>query len=87
MGALITFGINIPFSIDKYSPMASVIFDLGMTLAMPTWMLWKAFGNPHGHLLFVVLEIVINSFLCLIAGTLIGCIIREVRKLIRSNRL
>jgi hypothetical protein len=77
IGALVTFVINIPFSIDKYSPVASVLFDLGMALAMPTWAVWQAFGNPKGHLLFVALEIVINSFLCVIAGTLIGWIIRK----------
>jgi hypothetical protein len=75
IGALVTFVINIPFIIDKYSPMASVVFDLGITLAMPTSAIWRAFGNPQGHLLFVALEVAINSLLFVIAGTLIGWIV------------
>lgn len=82
-GAFVTVIMNIPWGIDvgKYNSIADIGFQFWLLLGKPTWVIWQAFGNPPGHhLLFVVLEIVINSFLCLIAGTLIGWIVRENKK-------
>jgi hypothetical protein len=87
IGAFATIAISLPFTVDKYSPIANVLFDLGMAVAMPTLEIWKAFGNPQGHLLFVVVEVIVNSFSCAVAGTFIGWTVREVKKITGRARL
>ena len=86
IAAFVTVVMNIPFTIDKYSPMARVVFDLGMTLAMPTWMLWRALGMGGGPILFAVAETIINSILSVITVTVIGGIVGEITKPLRRNR-
>jgi hypothetical protein len=90
IGAFVTITMNIPWGIDvgKYSPIADIGFQFWLILLKPTLAIWKAAGieGRGGQLLFVAAETIINSFLCVIAGTLIAWIFQEVRKLIRSNR-
>jgi putative flippase GtrA len=75
-GALATIVTNARLSFPEHSSISNFLFQLGLVLAKPTLVIWQAFGNPLGYLLFVALEIVINSSLCVIVGILIGWVVR-----------
>lgn len=94
-GAFVTIASWIPIGIlfGKYSSVSEFLFQFGFLLLMPTWAICKAAGIEGaaqlfigGQFLFVALEVIINSFICVIVATLIGGLVREITKPLKRKR-
>lgn len=90
IGGLVTITLTSPIGLifGKDSSISDFLLQVWYIFLTPTLAIWKAAGieGRGGQLLFVVAETVINSSLCIIAGTVIGRILQEINQMKRRNR-
>jgi hypothetical protein len=84
VGGLVTIALHTPIGLifGEDSPVSNFLLKAWFLFSKPTMAIWKSAGieGRGGELWFVIAETVINSFLFIIAGTVIGWIVRENKK-------
>ena len=88
IGALVTlimtYGTYLPHvlfpGVPPESPLPDFLFWLYLVLYAPTYHLCTLFGIAQGNWLLGPLEIVVNTSLCFLFGTILGLVLNALKK-------